>query len=202
MKPIRIVAIVTGHGEVEAVPILIRRIAQDLDPALYPEIITPIRVPESRLRKNAEIKRTVELAALKLGGNGGILIFMDCDCKNCCPAKEGPKILKKARSTRRDILISVVLAKKEFEAWFIAAAKSLRGCRGLLNNLEPAPDPESIRGAKEWLSNHMNNRCYSETTDQPAFTEKFDFNLARSSNSFDKCYREIQKLFQRLSQYN
>jgi len=199
MKQIRIAAIVTGHGEVEAVPILVRRIAQDLDPNLFPEVLTPIRVPESRLRKNAEIKRTVELAALKLGSNGRILILLDCDWKNCCPAKEGPKILRKARSIRQDILISVVLAKKEFEAWFIAAAESLSGYRGLLKNLKPAPDPESIRGAKEWLSNHMSNRCYSETTDQPAFTEKFAIQSARRANSFDKCYREIQKLLQRQS---
>ena len=33
MAPLRIACIVEGHGEVEAVPILIRRIAATIDPA-------------------------------------------------------------------------------------------------------------------------------------------------------------------------
>jgi len=196
----RIVSIVTGHGEVESVPILIRRIAHQIDPTINLKIIRPpIRIPESRLRKNSEIKRAIELATLKLGGRGGIFILLDCDWKNCCPAKEGPTLLRKAGSSRQDIYISVVLAKKEFESWFIAAAKSLRGQRSLSSSLIPDPDPESIRGAKEWLSRHMTDRTYSETTDQPALTEKFDLQQARNADSFDKCYREIQNMIKQLS---
>ena len=91
--------------------------------------------------------------------------------------------------------ISVVLAKKEFEAWFIAAAESLRGQCGLSQELVADPDPESIRGAKEWLSRQMpRNRRYAETTDQPALTAIFDLQAARRADSFDKCYREIVRL--------
>ena len=41
MTEVRIAAIVEGHGECEAVPILIRRIAQTIDPAFVPKIIIP-----------------------------------------------------------------------------------------------------------------------------------------------------------------
>ena len=43
----------------------------------------------------------------------------------------------------------VFLAKKEFEAWFLAAAESLRGQQGLPLDLTSPHYPENIRGAKE-----------------------------------------------------
>jgi hypothetical protein len=63
MRPLPIAAIVGGHGEVEAVPILIRRIANDIDPSLIVTVDPVLRVPESRLMKPQELERTVELAA-------------------------------------------------------------------------------------------------------------------------------------------
>ena len=61
---------------------------------------------------------------------------------------------------------------------------------------EPPPDPETITDAKGWLRGHMpKNRKYSEPRDQPALTAVFDLDQARSrSDSFDKCYREIERL--------
>jgi hypothetical protein len=138
------------------------------------------------------------LAANKLQGRGGIVVINDCD--DGCPAKEGPALLKRAVLARNDLPVSVILAKKEFEAWFLAAAESLRDRRGLPNNLVPPENPESIRGAKEWLSDKMPpGKSYAETTDQPAFTAVFDMNAARrAADSFDKCYREIKHMLETL----
>jgi hypothetical protein len=88
------------------------------------------------------------------------------------------------------------MAKKEYEAWFIAAAESLRGHCGLSQGLIADPNPEDIRGAKEWLSRHVpRNRRYSEVTDQRELTRYFDMQAAaRRADSFDKCYREIVRL--------
>ena len=97
------------------------------------------------------------------------------------------------------MIISVVMAKKEYEAWFIAASESLRGTRRLVPDLNAPADPESIRGAKEWLSRHMpSNQPYAETTDQPALTAAFDLGAARRADSFDKCYREVASIVQKL----
>ena len=97
--------------------------------------------------------------------------------------------------------IAVILAKKEFEAWFLAAAESLRGRHGLPLDLRSPQYPENIRGAKEWLSDKMPpGRSYAETTDQPAFTEVFDLNAARRADSFDKCYRDTKKMPEQLRQ--
>jgi Domain of unknown function (DUF4276) len=126
---VRLAAIVEGDGECEAVPILVRRIALTLDPTLSPLVHPVIRVPASRLVKQGEIERAIELAARKNAGRGGILVFLDCD--DGCPALDGPALLKRAATARPDLPVSVVLAKREFEAWFLAAAESLRGQRGL-----------------------------------------------------------------------
>jgi len=199
MEEVRIAAIVEGHGECEAVPILIRRIAQAIDPGFVPKVLPPLRVPASRLMKEGEMERSVELAARKLQGQGGILMVLDCDWDNGCPASDGPTLLKQAMVVRGDLPIAVILAKREFEAWFLAATESLRGKHGLPNDLEPPAEPEDIRGAKEWLSDKMSpGRSYAETTDQPAFTAMFDMSTARRADSFDKCYRAIETMLKQL----
>ena len=199
MTEMKIAAIVEGHGECEAVPILIRRIAQTINPGFVPKVLSPLRVPASRLLKEGEMERSVELAARKLQGRGGIVIIVDCDWENGCPAEEGPLLLRRAVAARGDLPITVVLAKKEFEAWFLAAAESLRGQYGLPDGLEPPPDPEEIRGAKKWLSDRMlSGRSYAETTDQPALAAIFDMEMARRADSIDKCYREIRSMLEKL----
>jgi len=78
---------------------------------------------------------------------------------------------------------------------FLAAAASLRGKRGLKSDLEPPPNPEGIRGAKEWLSTRMVGKTYGETTDQAPLTQLFDIPQAlASARSFRTCYKEIESL--------
>ena len=186
-----IAAIVEGHGESDSIPILIRRIALDIDPGFVPKVLKPLRSSASKLVKDGELEKAVLLAASKLQGRGGILVILDCD--DGCPAKEGPALLQRVRQARSDMPIAVVLAKKEYEAWFLAAAESIGGKRGLPTNLSSPPRPEDIRDAKGWLSDKMpKGTSYVETTDQAALTACFDMAIARrQADSFDKCYREI-----------
>jgi hypothetical protein len=201
MKEVRIAAIVEGYGECEAVPILIRRIAQTIDPGFVPIVFPPLRVPASRLMKQGEMERSIDFAARKLQGQGGILVVLDCDWDDGCPAMDGPALLKRALDVRGDLPVAVIFAKREFEAWFLAAAESLRGKHGLPSDLQSPAGPEDIRGAKEWLSDRMpHGRSYAETTDQPAFTAIFDMNMARRADSFDKCYRAVESMLKQLHQ--
>jgi hypothetical protein len=192
--PATITTIVEGHGEVVAVPILLRRISGLIDPTFPLYVPPPFRVPKARLLKDGELERSVELAARKAGPDGGIFILIDAD--ESCPATLGPELLARAERVRGNFPISVVLAKWEFEAWFIAAAGSLAGTRGLPPDLTGPADPEAIVAAKQWLGQRMGGRpgAYSETIDQPAFTASFDIPAARAVDSFDKCFREVQKL--------
>lgn len=88
----------------------------------------------------------------------------------------------------------MVVAKCEYESWFIAAVDSLQGTRGISADAEVPEDPDSIRGAKEWLRDRMSGP-YSPTADQATFTARFDMALARRrSPSFDKMWRAVSAL--------
>ena len=118
------------------------------------------------------------------------------DANGDCPAQLGPIILKRANAVRPDCLVQVTLTKREYEAWFIAAIESLAGIRGVSADAADAQDPESIRGAKEWLRNRMSG-SYSPTADQAALTARFDMDSARGrSPSFDKMWRAIAALLE------
>ena len=186
---IRIVAIVEGDGEVKAVPVLLRRIGAAVAPLAALDVARPIRVPRGRFLKGSGLEDYVSLAASRAGPGGRILVLLDAN--GDCPAELGAALLQRARAARPDLLIEVVLAKCEYEAWFIAAADSLRGTRGISNAANVPPDPESIRGAKEWLRARMSGP-YSPTADQAALTARFDMTAARRrAPSFDKMWRAV-----------
>jgi hypothetical protein len=188
-----LVCVVEGQGDEQSLPVLIRRIAWNRDPPVYVEVFISKRVGRDKLVNVGGIESAVEQAARDGGRDAAILVLLDAD--DDCPATLGPALLDRARKARPDRQVSVVLAKREYEAWFLAAAVSLRGRRGLPDDLTPPYDLEGIRDAKGWLGGKMpHGRKYSETADQPALTELFDLTEARQAGSFDKCYREISRL--------
>lgn len=188
----RIVPIVEGDGEVEAVPVLIRRIALDVSPLAPLDVLRPIRVRRQRFVKPGEVERYVNLAAILGAADGRILVLLDAN--GDCPAELGPDVLRRARTARSDRRIEVVVANREYESWFIATIDSLQGTRGISADTEIPQNPESIRGAKEWLRNRMSGP-YSPTADQTTFTARFDMALARQrSSSFDKMWRAVNAL--------
>ena len=171
----------------------------------YPELTTviptPIRIPRNKILKVGELERAVGLAVRSVGKQGAIFIILDSD--DDCPAELGPALLRRISQVFRQAPIAVVLAKREFEAWFLAAAESLRGKRGLRSDIHPPNEPEAIRGAKEWLNGQMDGtRKYSERFDQPALAALFDMEQARQADSFDKCYRDIVRLLEELQKAN
>ena len=190
---VQIGCIVEGHGEVEAVPVLIRRVAANLYPELVVIVPRPIRISRSKLLQTGGLEKWVEIVSVRVGVQGAIFVILDSD--DDCPAELGPELLHRASRIQTGLPVAVVLAKCEFEAWFLAAAESIRGQRGLGNDIHPPNDPEAIRDAKGWLSQQMeSNRTYSATGDQPALAARFNLQQALQTDSFDKCYREIVRL--------
>ena len=187
-----------GHGEVESVPILIRRLATQEFGAPTVRIFPPYRLPRGRILKPDELNKVVEFGGRKLAehaGPGGILLLLDADSD--CPAELGPQLLQQVRQSRPDILSAVVLANIEFEAWFLAAIRSLAGRGNVMAGREPPPNPEGIRGAKEYLERHYfaPGRKYSPTVDQPALTRLMSLAEAQSAPSFEKLCREMARFF-------
>ena len=190
---VTIASVVEGDGEVTALPKLLHRIAAQLSVAdLW--VPRPMRVSRNKLVRAGEIERAVAAVAQRVDTSGGILVLLDAD--DDCPADLGPVLLTRAQGARADMPVSVVLANREFEAWFVAAAESLAGDHGFPADLSTPADPEKIRGAKEWLRDHKTDgRPYKPTVDQAPLASAFDLAAARSgSPSFDKFCRDVQSL--------
>lgn len=178
-----------GEGEVAALPLLVRRICYELLGFFAVKTARPVRITKSRLIRAGELERAIRLARSTIPADGPVLVVLDAD--EDCPALLGPSL--KARIESDDI--SIVIPKYEFETWFVTAAASLAGKHGLRPWLSPPPDPETVRGAKEWLTRNMGpGHIYSPTIDQAALVAGMDLTAARSCRSFERLCREIQRL--------
>lgn len=191
---IRVATIVEGDGEVSALPVLLRRLAHWRTPDKPVHLLTPIRVAKDRfLNRPQEFSRHLQLAAAKCGDDGWVLLLLDAD--DDCPATKGAEVAARAREVLPHRRLAVVLANREYEAWFLAAAASLDGCRGFAFSAEDAAiEAERPRNAKGWLAQRMSGRTYRETTDQAAFSAKVDLDVAFArSRSFRKLCTEWTK---------
>lgn len=195
---ITIASVVEGEGEVTALPRLLYKLAAELG-VVHLRTPVPFRRNRGSLVAPGGIERAVASVALRITGAGGVLVLLDAD--DDCPADLGPVLLARAKSARPDVHVSVVLAMREFEAWFLAAAPSFAGALGVPEDLASPPQPEEVRGAKEWLTGHRSiGRPYKPTVDQAQLVSAFDVKLAREhSPSFDKLYREIMALLRACS---
>lgn len=191
--PVIIAPVVEGFGEVNALPRVLFRLAHDLSVTNL-RVTTPFRSSRGKLIAPGGIERAVSAAALQVTGPGGILVLIDAD--DDCPAQLGPRLLARAQNARSDKQISVVLAMREFESWYLASATSLAGIHDFPANLTGPHEPETVRGAKEWLTrNRPDGRPYKETADQAALASIFDITMARTNSvSFDKFCRDVEAL--------
>ncbi|AVS60940.1 hypothetical protein C8241_03755 [Paracidovorax avenae] len=189
---IPIASIVEGDSEVIALPILLRRLAGELEPAVAVQPLPPIRVRRDRfIQREDEFRKQLLLAAAKSGEQGWILVVLDAD--DDCPAQLGQQLLARAQKYVPHRRISVVLANREFEAWFIAAASSLQGARGFAVEVDELVEAEIPRDAKGWMRRHMKGGVYREILDQPAFAARIDLQQAKdNSRSFRKLCKEWQ----------
>ena len=181
--------IVEGYSEVEAVPVLLRRLIAE---AKSWEITVgrPIRRYRSQLVKKSELEKSVRLALLE-PNCGGVLIMFDGD--KDCPAKLGPTVRRWAVAAAGGIPCEVVMPHREYEAWFLAAIESLRGKRGIKNDADIHLEPEMPRGAKEQLEARMRTgRSYLERADQPAFSAVFSM-----ATTYARCrsFRKMTRSF-------
>lgn len=186
-----IASIVEGDGEVAALPILLRRLGGWLTPDVPVQVLPPSRVYKDRfLNRPEEFRRHLILASRKCGDAGWILILLDAD--DDCPATKGAETLERAQLIVPHRRVGVVLANREYEAWFIAAASSLHGYRNFSFGAgDEQANAEIPRNAKGWLAKRMGNHSYGEVTDQPAFSARMDLKLAHEhSRSFRKLCSE------------
>ncbi len=185
----KIQPIVEGDGEVGAVPILLRRLVAAAK--AYPlDVNLPIRRSRTDLVREDGVRDAIRLARKK-PDCAAILIMFDSD--DDCPKGLAPEVQTWAQAAASPIPCYVVMATREYEAWFLATIESLQEARGIRADAISHPDPESPRGAKEELRKRMTpNRKYTEKADQPALTAQFDMAMA-----YQRCrsFRRMVKAF-------
>lgn len=188
----RIQPIVEGDGEVQAVPVLLRRLRDEIQ-AYGLDIGKPIRKKRAQLVRETSLREAVRLALLQPECRA-VLVLLDGD--DDCPKELAPRLDRWARSEAGATPCSVVIAHREYEAWFLAALESLRGKRGIRASAASASDPEAPRGAKERLEDFMEpDRSYLETLDQAPLSAVFDMSSAyRRSRSFRKMAKAFGEL--------
>lgn len=186
--------IVEGHGEIEAVPVLLRRLQIALGVYTF-QIARPIRRKRSELATEEQVRRSVRLA-LGTPECGAILVMLDSD--DACPRDFAPMVQNWAQTEAGPVQCEVVLPHREYEAWFIAAIESIRGLRGVRLDAVSHPTPEQVRNCKGALEERMEvGASYSPRVDQAAFTAQFDL---RQAYVCCRSFRRLIKAFRQLAQ--
>ncbi|HZI16793.1 MAG TPA: hypothetical protein VE153_40880 [Myxococcus sp.] len=209
-RPHRILAIVEGHGEQTAVPLLLRHWFRRRRFRNFETPDLAIRAPGAGALKcphDAEdelgVEYYVEMAAREQPD--GILIVLDADdeCQERAKARRkglGLELLERARAAAPHIPIEVVVANREYEVWFLAALTRLRQA-GLIPQRErlakQLSDIETLRDCKKPLSALL-GRPYEETIDQPEFSGALPFTsgMAQRSRSYRKLLKALAELTQ------
>jgi hypothetical protein len=177
---VRIQPIVEGHAEVEAFPVLLRRLRNESE-AYAVEFLAPIRRKRSELVQEEPLRRSVRLALLRPECRA-ILILFDGD--DDCPAEIAPVVQAWAQNEAGAIPCVVVIAHREYEAWFLATL--------------PVPHltPETVRDAKGVLNDRLPGG-YLPTVDQPSLSATFDMGKAYPRcRSFRRLVRAFGELIQ------
>ena len=176
--------IVEGQGDEVAVPLLLRRLRDEAQ-AWGLEVGRPHRRRRTQLVKKDSLQSAVRVAALQ-DDCAAILVVFDAD--DDCPKELAPTLEVWAREAAGGKPCAVVMANREYEAWFLASIEALRGKAAILPDAISHPDPEAARDAKGELEDRMRRGAsYSPTVDQAALTAHLDLRIAyRHCRSFRK----------------
>ncbi|MEI7732202.1 MAG: hypothetical protein WCO56_21685 [Verrucomicrobiota bacterium] len=197
--------VVEGHGEIEAAVNLVVRLWQDLQ---LPPLAWAKPIRGKNLHQERGIQKACELVRSKSDVTA-LLILRDED--DGCPKDLAPLTAAWVGNLRLPFPSAVVLAHREFEAFFLPCLASIAGRKlvgpgaverpGLLPDTKFTGDPESLRGVKEWLSKNMPaGRSYKPTLDQLPLTRMLDFQVLRHSTPPLPCFGSLERGLKFLAQ--
>lgn len=175
-------SIVEGHGEVGALPVLLRRIADTLGTPVH--CPRPHRVKRQKVVQAGELERALMLQSSRAGPGGGVLVLLDAD--DDCAVTLARTLASRARASPR-VRVEVVLAVREFESWFLTTpALSGRG----VDLVGEDEDPDAVRSPKSRMPQN-----YAVTVDQARFAALVDLErTALRSRSFLQLTRAVSRL--------
>ncbi len=187
----RLVCIVEGKGEVQAIPNLCSRILLDLSAHQWFVDKEPIRRPRSQLVdervksplrpcRQEGVHKALEIAAARRPD----AILVTCDADDDCPKTWAESVASLVGASRP---AAAVMAVREFEAWLLWSRSEAE-----LKKVK-VTDPDRVRNAKGKLEGLVAG--YEPTTHQLGLTRQMDLQrLRHRSKSFDKLVRTLGSL--------
>ncbi len=165
----RLAIIREGHGEAGAVDTLVAKVGKSL--GVVPSVFASL--PKSQRVAITSAESAVKGARLAAAMRPDA-ILLTADLDDGCPATLAPAWAGAVREANLGIPSALVLFHREYETLALSVASSLAGCdlAGItLAAASPPENPETPRGAKEWISrNLMGGTRYKPTVHQLALT--------------------------------
>ena len=188
-----LIALVEGDGEVAAVPGLLTAVLRHLGRhGWYVGERQPAKVRSlSAFRKHL----ASHAGYLRIKNPGGVLVLLDLD--DGCPKAEALQLADELRPHGLPFPVAVVLACREYEAWFLASLRTIApGSADLPDDATFDGDPERPRDCKAPLTSLMPpGKRYRETEHQAEYTRLLDFDLATErSRSFRRLLHAVDEL--------
>lgn len=189
--------VVEGHGEVEAVPVLLRRLIDEAR-SWQVGVGRPVRRKRSQFATEQGVAHAVKLAREE-PNCGGILLLFDSD--DDCPKELGPRVQSWATAAAGAMPCAVCMANREYEAWFLATADSLQGHAAMRADAMAHPSPETPRNAKGELERRMVVDDCKESVHQAPFSARMCLGDAfRRCRSFRKLVASFGRLMSHMGQ--
>ncbi|MGB0385163.1 MAG: DUF4276 family protein [Ardenticatenaceae bacterium] len=188
----RIIPLVEGQGDVDAIPTLLYKLLHDRQEWQW-HVGRPYRV-----RSLGALKKNLTYFVLKASKEkecAAILIVLDSD--DDCPVGIAEALAAEIRKLNLAQPVAIVFAHREYEAWFLASLPTIAGHHGLPADVVYEGEVEDRRDAKGWLRQQMPVDKYAPTTHQKKFTSLIDIELAyEHSRSFRRLYHAIEQLLE------
>lgn len=189
----KLLPVVEGYGDVQAVPHLLRRML--LARGVYDvEIERPFRHGEYW-----RIKRGFSELVRQLAKEDGCILVL-VDCEDGCAAEWAAELIRNLPQDL-DVQVEIAFMVREFETLFLADPETTRQVLGIQPNVVFPEAPEAVRDAKGWLTRHMQSgERYRVTIDQERLAAQVNLDTLRNrSPSFRHLERSIDRLVGRRS---
>jgi hypothetical protein len=201
-----LVPIVEGDGEVTALPLLLRRLFQEVHQVYDVRIARPKNAHGcGNLTAPDQLERFVAYA-LREPECDGVLVLIDNDAvqgliegnvldEDCAPAF-AHHLAARIQAMHPSKPVAIVVARWEYEAWFLASLETVGTVVGVPGGSQYEGNVESERSAKGWIGRRLPpGQKYSETRDQARMTAYLDLeSAAHRSRSFRRLKHALEQL--------
>ena len=186
----KIVPIVEGQGEVDAVPTLIWKLLREMK-RYDIQVARPKNVNgRDNLTKPDGLENYIRLC-WRERDCGAILVLMDAD--KHCPLELAQDFSRRVQAMGAKYPVVTVIANCEYEAWFLASLETM------LERPDGLTYPGGVEarvGVKGWLDQHFfpPGRTYKPTVNQKPMTEQLNIGLAgQRSRSFRRLWHAVEQ---------